>query len=84
MADPTLHGNGWTCPACELRREVSGREIAPGRLEAPCNACGGSGRIARPVSEIIEHHAAQAALHYWPERDRAFARHNAAKRARST
>lgn len=80
MPDPTLHGNGWTCPACELRREVSGREIAPGPLRAPCNACGGSGRIARSAEEIVADHVEEAARHHWPAREAAFARHNDRRR----
>ena len=66
VPDPALHGNGYACPACELRREEA--HGIGGRLDIPCNQCGGTGRIARPILEIIAEHVAEARQHYWKEK----------------
>lgn len=66
MPDPTLHGNGYDCPACELRRKEAhgiGR-----RHNIPCNQCHGKGRIARPIPDIIADAVAEAREHHWPEK----------------
>ncbi len=67
MADPTLHGNGIACPACELRREEAHRHFT-GRIDVPCNNCGGTGRVAFSTSDIIRGHVVWARENYWPER----------------
>lgn len=65
MPDPRLHGNGIACPTCKGRGRVpSGRlTIAPidgGKRAKPvldmnyCVSCRGTGRVARPVAEIID------------------------------
>lgn len=69
MPDPALHGNGEPCPACALRREAEDTSAVL-RRETPCNACGGTGRIALPVDAIIARHVAWARAHYWPAFDR--------------
>lgn len=66
MGDPTLHGNGEPCPACALRREADPWQAK----EHPCNLCGGTGRIAWTVPDIIARHVAWAREHHWPEFDR--------------
>lgn len=69
MADAGLHGNGVSCPACELRRaEQDTRAVL--RAPVPCNACGGTGRGAIADVEIVESSAEWARAHYWPEFDR--------------
>lgn len=65
MPDPTLHGNGFDCPACELRRAEARRTSILGPRAIPCNRCGGTGRIARPVADIVADHVAWARQHYW-------------------
>ena len=76
MPDTILHGNGVNCPACELRR---GELRAQGAMDqvVPCNFCGGEGRVGRAVADIIREACEWAKEHYWPERDKAFAKHNA-------
>ena len=69
MPDPTLHGNGEPCPACGLRREGEDTSEVL-RPELPCNLCGGTGRVALLIEEIIARHAAWAREHYWPAFDR--------------
>ena len=53
MPDPTLHGNGYTCPACELRREVDQQRTVFGSSDIPCNQCNGIGRIANTAAQIV-------------------------------
>jgi hypothetical protein len=71
-----LHGNGERCPSCALRREEAEGVFGP-RFVA-CNRCGGAGWIQRPDHEIAADMARIACAHYWPARERDFARHNAA------
>jgi hypothetical protein len=68
MPDAALHGNGYNCPGCELRRA---EQIARGGFgPAPaCNQCKGTGRIALRTKDIVAAAVAEARLHYWPERD---------------
>ena len=65
MPDPTLHGNSVPCASCEGRGMApSGRvtiaAIDGGRRAVPaldmntCRDCRGTGRIARPVEEIVD------------------------------
>lgn len=61
MPDPTLHGNGDDCPACELRREDDEWQTGT----HPCNNCGGTGRIPRPTLRILNETVAQARKTYW-------------------
>ena len=63
VPDPFLHGNGYSCPACELRREET--HGIGGRLDISCNQCGGTGRIARPILDIIADAVAEARIHHW-------------------
>ncbi|MBT2130092.1 hypothetical protein [Aliiroseovarius lamellibrachiae] len=66
MPDPTLHGNGKTCPACELRREADRQRRALGSKEAPpCNHCNGTGRIAFTEHEVYALQLADARKYYW-------------------
>lgn len=68
--DHTLHDNGETCPACELRREARDPwDASP----VPCNTCGGSGRLAFTKADVVNRSAAWARKHYWPERERRWA-----------
>lgn len=66
MPDITLHGNGAPCPGCALRRASDVDLWGPSTTD--CNACGGVGRIARPIENIIADHVAWAREHYWPGR----------------
>jgi hypothetical protein len=61
MPNSTLCGNGDDCPACSLRREGDPSQ----RKIHPCNNCGGTGRIARSLKEIVEKQAAEARRSYW-------------------
>lgn len=82
MADMTLHGNGENCPACELRRGPQRSDRAMNQ-SVECNFCGGSGRVGRAVADIIREAVVWAKEHYWPEREKAYAKHNEASDARS-
>ena len=64
MPDPTLYGNNLRCPACDGKGRVrNGRvTLAPidgGARAVPvldtntCLACHGTGRVPRPVEDII-------------------------------
>lgn len=65
MPDPSLHGNGYTCPACELRRE-EGRSLSGfGPDATPCNMCNDTGRMAYSVREVYHRQLADARDHYW-------------------
>lgn len=66
MPDITLHGNGAPCPGCALRREADASLWGP--CVPDCNLCGGVGRIARPIEDIVADHVAWARAHYWPGR----------------
>lgn len=61
MPNPALHGNGYDCPACALRRESDPWQ----RGEHPCNNCNGSGRIAFSLRETYERQLADAREFYW-------------------
>ena len=65
MPDPTLHGNGYHCPACELRRAEACRRSAFGPRDIPCNRCNGTGRIAYSLRETYERQLADARAFYW-------------------
>ncbi len=60
MPDPSLHGNGKTCPGCALRREAD-----PWKKEVDCNICGGTGRIAFTVMDVYQRQLAEARKYYW-------------------
>lgn len=65
MADPALHGNGYACPACALRREVEDKtEIL--RPEVPCNVCKGTSRLGYSDAEIVARTVEEARRIYWP------------------
>jgi len=66
MPDPTLHENGYRCPACELRREA--RHGIGGKLDIPCNQCDSTGRIALSTQHIVDNHVRWAREHYWPSK----------------
>lgn len=68
MPDPTLHGNGYTCPACELRREADRQRTAFGSTDIPCNQCNGTGRIAKTAAQIVAEQVAWAREHYWSQK----------------
>ena len=72
MRDPTLHGNGDNCPACELRRDELRAAAAMDQV-VPCNFCGGTGRVGRAVAEIIREACLWARENYWPAREAAWA-----------
>ena len=78
MPDITLHGNGEDCPACALRRDHLRAEGAIDQV-VECNFCGGTGRVGRAVEAIIREAVEWAAKHYWPSREKAWAKE--AKRA---
>lgn len=65
MPDPSLHGNGYDCPACALRREDQAAGLMRRQI-IPCNACGGLGRVPRRPLEIVQEAAAEARRSYWP------------------
>lgn len=65
MADPTLHGNGYACPACELRREAEDKGAIL-RPDVPCNVCGGLGRLGYSDAEIVRRTVDEARRLYWP------------------
>ncbi|MCL4069029.1 hypothetical protein M3484_20945 [Pseudomonas sp. GX19020] len=66
MADPTLHGNGYACPACEMRREVEDKTQIL-RPKVPCNVCAGLGRLGYTEAEIVARTVEEARRVYWPE-----------------
>ena len=68
MPDPTLHGNGYICQACELRREADRRLTVFGNHEIPCNQCKGTGRIAKTTAQIVSEHVAWARENYWSKK----------------
>lgn len=76
MADISLHGNGETCPACELQREV---HDPLSNVEIPCNYCGGVGKIEIEETTILKRATEWAKKNYWPERERIYAAFNAAQ-----
>ena len=53
MPDPTLHGNGYICTACELRREADRKRSIFGLSDIPCNQCNGICRIANTAAQIV-------------------------------
>ncbi len=67
MATASLHGNGETCPHCELRREEANLELI-GAARVPCNSCGGTGKIGYSVASLIASSVAWARENYWPDR----------------
>ena len=75
MPDKALHGNGDNCPACELRRDEL-RTAGAWKQEVECNYCGGEGRLARAVADIVREHVEHARAHYWPEREARWAKQN--------
>jgi len=69
MPNPSLHGNGYTCPACELRREEDRKRTAVGSKTGPkCNRCNGTGRIAFTLRETYELQLADARKYYWSDK----------------
>ena len=69
MPDPTLHGNGYTCTACELRRETDrARRVFGSNTGIDCNHCNGTGRIAFTLREIYEFQLADARRYYWSQK----------------
>jgi hypothetical protein len=68
MPDAALHGNGYNCPACELRREEQAARGEWPRVP-DCNRCKGTGRLALRTKDIVAAAVAEARAHYWPERD---------------
>lgn len=67
--DATLHENGTVCPACEMRREREHRRFT-GKIDVPCNNCGGTGRVSFTPEAVVRNSAQWARKHYWPERER--------------
>lgn len=66
MVDKTLHGNGFTCPACQLRHQTApffGTLLGP----TPCNFCDGTGRLPRQIEDIIAGQIAEARKHHWKD-----------------
>jgi hypothetical protein len=77
MVDHTLHGNCEPCPACALRREDLHIDLgAISRPEVPCNICGGTGLAPISVQQIVQRQAEDARRNFWPDRERAYQRHN--------
>lgn len=68
MADITLQGNGYPCPACELRREVEDKTQIM-RPDVPCNVCKGLGRLGFSDAEIVGRAVDEARRLYWPQFD---------------
>lgn len=75
MADLTLHGNGYPCPACELRREIEDKTqiMRPG---IACNVCKGVGRLGFTEAEIVARTVEEARRLYWPAFEARTARQN--------
>ncbi|MBT3140440.1 hypothetical protein KL867_05220 [Ruegeria litorea] len=65
MPDPSLHGNGFTCPACALQRETDLERTRFGSLKIDCNICNGTGRIAKTITQIYTESVALAQQHHW-------------------
>ena len=65
MADKSLHGNGYACPACEMRREAEDKGAIL-RPDAPCNVCNGSGRLGYSAAQIVARTVEEARRLYWP------------------
>lgn len=65
MTDFTLHGNGYPCPACELRREAENKSAIT-RPDVPCNVCRGIGRLPYSDAEIVRRTVEEARRIYWP------------------
>lgn len=68
MADKSLHGNGYVCPACEMRREAEDKGAVL-RPDVPCNVCEGSGRLGYTDAEIVARTVEEARRLYWPAFD---------------
>lgn len=68
MPDPYLHGNGYACPACELRRDAARRRSVFGVGDVSCNHCGGTGRIAFTEREAYEEQLRDAREYYWADK----------------
>lgn len=75
MPDKALHGNGASCPACELRRDAR-RAARAMDQSVECNFCGGEGRVGKAVEAIIQEACEWAAAEYWPARERAWREQN--------
>ncbi len=76
MTTHHLHGNNEPCPACSLRREVM--DAAPIVRDAvPCNVCGGVGFLPLSDAVIVQRTCDEARRLFWPEREKAWAAHNA-------
>lgn len=69
MPNKYLHGNGYHCPACKLRRDNQPLGFAirrqAGNTEITCNHCDGTGRIARDPADIVADAVAEAARFHW-------------------
>ncbi|MFY0619047.1 hypothetical protein [Shimia sp.] len=65
MPNMYLHGNGQHCPACALRRKEQERRIGYMPLRVTCNNCGGSGRIPKPIAQIVAEQVAEARKYHW-------------------
>jgi len=72
MPDAALHGNGYACPACELRRDAEDRGAIL-RPDVPCNVCHGIGRLGFSAAEICAATVEEARRIYWPEFERRIA-----------
>jgi hypothetical protein len=83
MVTDGLHGNGEQCPSCSLRREEADRRIG-GKVDIPCNQCGGTGWLRYTTRRIVAETVTTARATYWPARERAFAKHNRRMKCRST
>jgi len=69
MPDPSLHGNGYTCTACELRRAADReRTVFGSKAGVECNQCDGTGRIAKTAAQIVAEQAEWAREHYWSQK----------------
>jgi hypothetical protein len=82
-ADPDLHGNHDTCPACEMRREALGA-VPIEKGEVPCNVCNGAGWLTLPDAEICRRTVEEARRHYWPKQSYLLADPNARGRGGRT
>lgn len=63
MPDKLLHGNGIPCPARALQQEeLRGRMV---EYVTKCQMCDGSGRIQRPLEDIVAEAVEEARRHHW-------------------
>lgn len=69
MPNMYLCGNGTNCPACALRREQQGGRLRFHRHKVHCNQCGGTGRIPKPIAQIVAEQVAEARKFHWKLED---------------